>query len=58
MTDQEKLNKSMAEIDAFVKRASDDQLRAKRDWGSYQIELGEYAIRCINDELERRGLAI
>lgn len=55
MTD---LEKSKAEIDAFVQRATDDQLRARRDWGGYQIELGEYAIRRINDELCRRDLRI
>ena len=32
------------------------ELRARRDWSGVQIELAEYAIRGINDELAKRGV--
>ena len=41
-------------IDRFIKGATTEELRARRDWSGVQIELAEYAIRGINDELAKR----
>ena len=49
------LEQKMQEIDDFVAKASAEQLRAKRDWGSLQFELAEYAIRRCNDRLAEYG---
>ena len=49
------LAQKMHEIDDFVAEASAEQLRAKRDWGSLQFDVAEYAIRRCNDRLCELG---
>ena len=49
------LQKGKEDIDRFIKGATTEELRARRDWSGVQVELAEYAIRGINDELARRG---
>lgn len=49
------LQKGKEDIDRFIKGATTKELGARRDWSGVQIELAEYAIRRINDELAKRG---
>ena len=49
------LAQKMQEIDDFVAKASAEQLRAKRDWGSLQFDVAEYAVRRCNDRLRELG---
>ena len=48
------LQKGKEDIDRFIEGATIEELRARRDWSGVQIELAEYAIRGINDELAKR----
>lgn len=49
------LEQQKREIDDFVAKASAEQLRAKRDWGSLQFDVAEYAIRRCNNRLRELG---
>ena len=46
------------EIDDFVNKASIEQLRAERDWGSLQFDVAEYAIRRCNERLRELGESV
>lgn len=48
------LQKGKEDIERFIEGATIKELRARRDWSGVQIELDEYAIRRINDELAKR----
>lgn len=50
------LQKGREDIDRFIEGATTDELRASRARHGVCIELAEYAIRRINDELDKRGV--
>ena len=52
------MTRKKREVDDFVSKASVEQLRAKRDWGSLQFEVAEYAIRRCNERLRELGESI
>lgn len=50
------LQKGKAKIDCLIEEATTEELIASRARHGVCIELAEYAIRRINDELAKRGV--